>query len=92
MESGTAVAETGSVMSAILTANFKHSGLIFIPEFRIDSSEDLEFLIKILQQQLVLGRLLIRQYMPSDFFFILRIIGKKGNLMVGFLLYSVSLE
>ena len=79
MESGTAVAETGSVMSAILTANFKHSGLILIPEFRIDSSEDLEFLIQILQQQLVLGRLLIRQNMPSDFFFTIRIIDKRAT-------------
>ena len=43
-ESGTIISEPGSVFSTTITANLSVGGFTFIPEFRLDSSDDLGFL------------------------------------------------
>lgn len=45
-ESGAVVSESGSVFSTTLSANVSVGGFTFIPEFRLDSSDDLGFLNK----------------------------------------------
>lgn len=45
-ESGTILTEKGGVSSYTLTANYKVGGFTFIPEVRLDSSDDLGFLDK----------------------------------------------